>query len=131
MNVKKMGMALLAVSLGSSTWAAAPKSTPALLEKGKTSYTRNCLACHGETGDGNGPTGKFLRPKPRDFRTEPFKQGNKPEEVFNTISKGVPNTPMVAFSTLPEEERWALAYYVLELQGPKGNRKDTPRKEKK
>jgi mono/diheme cytochrome c family protein len=132
MNVK-LGMTLLAVSLGSSAWAAAPKSTPALLEKGKTSFSRNCLACHGELGDGNGPTGKYLQPKPRNFKTDPFKQGDKLEDIFNTIGKGVPNSPMVSFATLPEEERWALAYYVLELKGPKGKGapKEAPKKGKK
>ncbi len=133
MNVKKMGMTLLAVCMGSSAWAAAPKSTPVLLEKGKTSFARNCLACHGETGEGDGPTGKFLMPKPRNFKTEPFKQGEKPDQIFDTISKGVPGSTMVAFATLPEEERWALAYYVLDLKGPKGKGtpKDTPKKGKK
>jgi mono/diheme cytochrome c family protein len=127
MNLKKLGVTLLAVSLGSTAWAAAPKSTPALIEKGKTSFARNCLACHGETGDGNGPTGKFLNPKPRNFKTEPFKQGDKPDQIFNTITKGVPNSTMVAFTSLPEEERWALTYYVLELKGVKGKGKETPK----
>jgi mono/diheme cytochrome c family protein len=127
MNLKKLGVTLLAVGLGSTAWAAAPKSTPALIEKGKTSFARNCLACHGETGDGNGPTGKFLNPKPRNFKTEPFKQGDKPDQIFNTITKGVPNSTMVAFTSLPEEERWALTYYVLELKGVKGKGKETPK----
>jgi hypothetical protein len=57
-----------------------------------------------------------LVPKPRNFVTEPFKKGNKPEEVFQVITNGLPASTMVAFSRLPEEERWALTYYVLEFQ---------------
>jgi mono/diheme cytochrome c family protein len=126
-NVKKMGTVVLALLVGSSAWAAAPKSSPELLAKGKTSYTRNCQACHGEAGDGNGPTGQFLNPKPRDFRTGPFKKGNKPEEIFNTISTGLPGSAMVPFTSLPEEERWALTYYVLSFQPQgKGAKKDAP-----
>jgi mono/diheme cytochrome c family protein len=121
--------ATLALVVGSTTWAAAPKSTPALIEKGKASYATNCLACHGEKGEGNGPTGQYLAPKPRNFVTEPFKKGNKPEEVFKSISDGLPGSTMVSFGKLPEEERWALTYYVLNFQ-PKA-KPAAPKKAKK
>ena len=85
-SIKWMG-ATLALVVGSTAWAAAPKSTPALMEKGKTSYATNCLACHGEKGEGNGPAGQYLVPKPRNFVTEPFKKGNKPDEVFKSITE--------------------------------------------
>ena len=49
--------------------------TPELLEKGKTVYTVNCMTCHGEKGDGNGPAGQYMNPKPRDFAKEKFKGG--------------------------------------------------------
>jgi cytochrome c len=114
-SIKWMG-ATLALVVGSTAWAAAPKSTPALIEKGKTSYATNCLACHGEKGEGNGPAGQYLVPKPRNFVTEPFKKGNKPEEVFKSITDGLQGSTMVSFSRLPEEERWALTYYVLQMQ---------------
>jgi mono/diheme cytochrome c family protein len=114
-SMKWIGVTLAAM-LGTSAWAAAPKSTPALLEKGKASYSTNCLACHGEKGEGNGPAGAYLLPKPRNFVAEPFKKGNKPEEVFQTISTGLQGSTMVSFARLPEEERWALAYYVLNFQ---------------
>lgn len=120
MTLKTLGVTVLAVCLGSSVWAAAPKPTPELREKGKTSYTRNCQACHGEKGDGQGPTGAFLNPKPRNFATEPLKQGSKPEEIFRTISTGVPGSSMVSFGTLPEEERWALTYYVSDFLPKQG-----------
>jgi cytochrome c len=114
-SIEWMGAAL-ALVVGSTAWAAAPKTTPALIEKGKTSYSTNCLACHGEKGEGNGPAGQYLLPKPRNFTAEPFKKGNKPEEVFKSISEGLQGSTMVSFARLPEEERWALAYYVLDFQ---------------
>ena len=91
----------------------APKETPELLEKGKAAYLVNCLACHGEKGDGAGPAGQALNPKPRDFSKDPFKQGTKPEELFKSISEGVAGTPMIGYAHLPEEDRWGLTYYVL------------------
>lgn len=104
----------LALALASS---AAPAKSQALLDKGKTSFLTNCMACHGEKGAGDGPGAAALNPKPRNYAKDPFKQGDKPDEIFNTLSKGVPGTPMVAFAHLTEEERWALVYWVLELKG--------------
>ncbi len=89
-----------------------PFST-ALLDKGKTVYTTNCLACHGDKGDGNGPAGAMMKPKPRNLGTEAYKQGETPEKVFTTLTKGVPNTAMAPFAHLSAEDRSALTYYVL------------------
>ena len=99
--------------------AAPPPSTPAMIEKGKTSFSTSCMVCHGEKADGKGPAGASLNPPPRNFSTDKFKQGEKPQQVFNTISKGIPNTSMAPFGHLPEEERWALTYYVLSFKKKK------------
>jgi mono/diheme cytochrome c family protein len=102
--------------------AAPPAKTKELLDKGRTSFLTNCMACHGEKGAGDGPGAAALNPKPRNYAKDPFKQGDKLEDIFATLGKGVPNTPMVAFGHLPEAERWALAYWVLELKA-QGNDK--------
>lgn len=98
--------------------AEAPKKTPELLERGRASFERNCSACHGEKGAGDGIAAAALSPKPRNFATERFKNGSKPAQIFETLKKGVPGSAMVPFTNLPEEERWALAYWVAELKGP-------------
>ncbi len=54
-----------------------------------------------------------MNPKPRNLGTEAFKQGETPEKVFTTISKGVPNTAMAPFAHLSAEDRSGLTYYVL------------------
>jgi mono/diheme cytochrome c family protein len=92
--------------------AAPPKSTPEVLAKGKASYATNCVLCHGEKGDGNGPAGQAMNPKPRDFNAGQFKNGNTPEGIFKTLGEGLKDTAMVSFQHLSEEERWALAHYV-------------------
>ncbi|MBK7864017.1 MAG: cytochrome c [Archangiaceae bacterium] len=97
--------------------AAAPAKSQALLDKGKAAFQINCVACHGEKGAGDGPGAAALNPKPRNYAKDPFKQGDKLEDIFATLTKGVPGTPMVAFAHLAEEDRWALAYWVLELKG--------------
>jgi mono/diheme cytochrome c family protein len=90
----------------------APKATAEILEKGRAQYEVVCASCHGTKGDGNGPAGAYLTPKPRHFGTEKFKQGDGVTDVYMTLERGVPGTPMVAFAHLPEDDRWALSWYV-------------------
>lgn len=96
-----------------------PKKTPEILEKGRASFAKNCVACHGPKGEGDGAAAKSLKPPPRNLVTEPLKAGSKVGDVFGVLANGVKGTGMIAFKHLPEEERWALAYYVLSLHHPK------------
>jgi mono/diheme cytochrome c family protein len=93
-----------------------PKKTPELLNAGKKLFGANCVPCHGEKGDGKGPVGMALTPHPSDFaeplRNWPNTKG-KPERIFEVISKGIPNSAMVAWTQFPEKERWGLVYYVM------------------
>jgi high-affinity iron transporter len=95
--------------------ATPPARTPALLERGQASYARNCVACHGPKGEGDGVAAKALKPKPRNLVTEPLPGGAA--EVFAVLGAGVKGTGMIAYKHLSEEERWALAYYVAGLAG--------------
>ena len=96
-----------------------PKESPALLEKGKSVFATNCVTCHGEKGDGNGPAGAYMNPKPRNFATEKFKKGDKPQQIFNSITNGLEGTAMTSYKHIPEDERWALAYYVHSFRSKK------------
>jgi mono/diheme cytochrome c family protein len=93
-----------------------PGKTPELLEQGRASFQRNCASCHGEKGTGDGFAAAGLNPKPRNFTTDPFKNGARPPQVFETLARGIPGTAMVPFRHLSEQERWALAYWVEELR---------------
>jgi high-affinity iron transporter len=95
---------------------AAPKPTPQLIERGRGAYAVWCIACHGATGAGDGSTAARLDPRPRNFREQKFKQGARADQVFQTLGKGVPGSAMQPFKNLSDEERWALAWYVLELK---------------
>ena len=87
-----------------------------MVEKGRTVFQNNCIACHGEKGDGHGPAARSIAgAKPRDFTTGYFRFGGSPEEIFNTITKGSEGTAMPAWSSLPEKERWALVAYIKTL----------------
>ena len=91
------------------------------LLKGKELYKKNaCQTCHGLLGDGDGPAGKNLNPPPRSYKNlESYKQGHTVEEITNTLLTGVPGTSMAAYAHLNEEDRKAIATYVVSLQKTK------------
>lgn len=95
---------------------APPKKTPELLNKGKTIFEQTCAPCHGSKGDGKGPAGAALKPPPSDF-TKPLKEWPNTKgdlnKIFEVISKGIPNSGMVAQTQYSEQERWALAYTTI------------------
>ncbi|MDR6984172.1 high-affinity iron transporter [Rheinheimera pacifica] len=80
--------------------------------RGKALYQQNCAACHGDTGHGDGPAGTALDPTPTDFHDTERYNARSLFGLFNTISLGVADTGMVAFSHLDEQSRWDLAFYV-------------------
>jgi mono/diheme cytochrome c family protein len=92
-----------------------PKKSPELLAQGKKLYDQNCVTCHGPKGDGKGQLGAALKPAPSDF-TKPLNQWafgkGDLKKVFDVITKGIPNSSMIKWDHLPEQERWALVYYV-------------------
>ena len=96
-----------------------PARSPELVALGKRTYGIYCTACHGETGAGDGSAAGKINPRPRNFRTDKFRQGSKVAQIFETLRKGVPGTGMVNYTNLSEEERWALSWYVLELKAGK------------
>ncbi len=82
-------------------------------------YRRHCVHCHGVTGDGRGPTARFLNPYPRDYRAGiyKFKSTYNPvrptdEDLHKVLINGVPGTAMPSFSLLPASEVEALLEYV-------------------
>ncbi|MBI4809679.1 MAG: cbb3-type cytochrome c oxidase subunit I [Nitrosomonadales bacterium] len=92
-----------------------------LLPRGKQVYLRRCVGCHGEKGDGNGPSARFMNPKPRDFTTGTFKfrstagdANSLPSDgdLFVTISHGLWGTAMPSWFDIPVQERLAVIQYI-------------------
>ncbi|MFQ5741660.1 MAG: ethylbenzene dehydrogenase-related protein [Acidobacteriota bacterium] len=84
-------------------------------------YDKHCAVCHGLSGDGKGDAAYLLQPKPRNFRAGRFRLVSSVnlqptrEDLFETITQGMPGTPMPSWAHLPESDRWTLADYVLKL----------------
>lgn len=97
-----------------------PSPAQAAVDAGRSIYESHCWFCHGEDGDGSGPIAEYLWPRPRDFTIGSFKlrttgSGELPtdEDLFRTISLGLPGTAMPAWeSTLSALERWQVIAYI-------------------
>ncbi len=109
--------------LGAGLWAAdrPDRGRPDFqaLEQGRLVFEQNCAICHGALGDGRGMAGMMVRTKPRNFRPGVFKFRSTPtgslptdEDLFQTISRGLRGTGMVAQDDLPERERRAVVEYL-------------------
>ncbi|MBY0471673.1 c-type cytochrome [bacterium] len=105
--------------VGKPKFKKAWNQTPEILAHGKQLYAVQCVSCHGADGKGDGPAAAALIPHPRNFHSnEGWKNGRKLTMVFKTLKEGIPGSGMASFATLPAEDRWAVAHYVLSLNGP-------------
>jgi len=89
----------------------APRALPDLA-KGRALYAANCAACHGDKGDGNGAMAATLEPKPIAFTDAERAGARSVMALYQVISQGVEGTSMASYASLPEEQRWALAFFV-------------------
>lgn len=92
---------------------------PALAEKGEAVYTRFCVSCHGQTGDGHGYSAQWLDPRPRDFTSGVFKCRSTPsgtlptnEDLLRSLNVGFFHTYMPPWAVLGEPSLRAVAEYL-------------------
>jgi cytochrome c oxidase cbb3-type subunit 2 len=92
-----------------------------LVALGKRVYDKQCAACHGATGRGDGEAAYLLYPKPRDLTKAQYRLVSTwerlptDEDLFRVISRGMPGSAMPSWGHLPEESRWGLVHYVKSL----------------
>ncbi len=79
---------------------------PELAAGGAKLFQRNCVECHGKTGEG-------LK-KAADLQL-PVVQQQSDGTLFWKITNGNPDRGMPSFSRLPELQRWQLVLYVRTL----------------
>lgn len=91
----------------------------ALFSAGRYVYQRNCIACHGQWGDGKGEMAAGMLPPPRKFTQGVFKYRSTPpgflptsEDLMRTVRTGIPGTSMPSFSQLSEREVRAVVEYI-------------------
>ncbi|GAB4152266.1 MAG: hypothetical protein Tsb009_28070 [Planctomycetaceae bacterium] len=89
------------------------------LRTGRKLYMQHCMHCHGYSGDGNGPTAKYLNPLPRDYRLGIFKftSTKRPDkatrdDLMTILVNGIPGTYMPSFKLQPRKELEAIIEYI-------------------
>ena len=100
-----------------------PAPSQQLIDHGKDVWQgAKCWECHGQSGKGDGEKAPGLKDDlgfpapPADLTSGQFKSGPAVQDIFRTMSTGLSGTPMPSYrDSLSEEDRWALAYYVVSL----------------
>ena len=84
-------------------------------------YGRQCSVCHGPAGFGDGKAAYLVHPRPRDFSRGKFlvvSTDNRvptDEDLFQTVSRGMPGSAMPSWEHLTEQDRRDLVRYVRAL----------------
>jgi mono/diheme cytochrome c family protein len=80
---------------------------------GKAIYQRDCLACHGNMGQGNGPAAIALARPPADL-SMPMMWEHSDGALFWKITEG--RSPMPSFEkSLTGDNRWQVVNYIRTL----------------
>lgn len=88
------------------------------LEAGRMAYMQYCRTCHGDKGDGKGPSAPGLHPPPRDFTLATFKfaavaGGTLPhdEDFIRIVKGGLHGTAMLAWQ-VPDVQLKEIIQYI-------------------
>jgi mono/diheme cytochrome c family protein len=96
-----------------------PADSPEAL--GEKIYAKQCAACHGADGRGDGEAAYLLYPRPRNFRTGRYRLVStwegapSDEDLFLTVTRGIPGSAMPSWEHLDEKSRRALVAYIKSL----------------
>lgn len=98
-------------------------NSSATLEHGAQVYAQNCAACHGPKGDGDGPAGQQLSPRPADLTWLAHSGLVGDQYIVWTVSEGGKpvGSAMPAFKgVLSHRDIWAVTFYVRKRLGVHG-----------
>lgn len=88
---------------------------PETIALGERLYQAECAACHGESGQGDGPEASNLATAPTNFSDRALMAAKSQAELYQAITEGL-SPDMPAFEErLEEDERWALTTYLHSL----------------
>lgn len=86
---------------------------PAQIEQAAELYNKNCAACHGETGDGNGPAAATSAEKPAAFSDWAYMSEMRSDVLYAKTRRGGMGTGMPNFGTIfTPDETWSLVDYL-------------------
>lgn len=89
----------------------APSALPDI-KLGASVYAANCAACHGTSGNGDGPLAMQLDPKPIAFTDRDRARQRSVFALYQAVSQGIAGTAMPAFGQLSEQDRWSVSMFL-------------------
>lgn len=84
------------------------------VSRGETLFKLNCVICHGETGEGNGPVSFRIENKPANL-TSIITQSKSDGALFTTITNGVDGRMPPMVENLTVRDRWDVINYIRTL----------------
>jgi mono/diheme cytochrome c family protein len=103
------------------------------VNRGKQLYDKfGCVSCHGENGEGNGPTADAQRDHwgdpvpPRDLTMAQYKSGQDIKDLYWRIMTGINGTGMPPYENAfqSEAQKWAMIAYVKSLSADNDSQSD-------
>ncbi|HEY3266478.1 MAG TPA: cbb3-type cytochrome c oxidase subunit II [Armatimonadota bacterium] len=102
-------------SLVPAQWRTMPNPygpTSESLARGRFVYQQECVGCHGNFGDGQGPAAKYLNPKPANF-TSLRRIGASGGLIYYQVMNGITGSAMPSFKRELESEKiWDVSNYI-------------------
>ena len=89
----------------------APRDIPDV-SRGAALYAENCVSCHGAKGEGPAPAFAQLDPPPIAFADRARARDRSVFSLYQVITQGLEGTAMQSYASLPEADRWALAFHT-------------------
>jgi len=121
---KPYALLLVLPFLGSAALTWGQDLPPGDPVKGKVVYTRYCVSCHGELGNGAGEFAEWITTKPRDYRQGTFKWRSTPSgalptdsDLDKTIRDGIYGTFMPSWYPIGEHNRRDVIAYIKTFSG--------------
>ena len=94
------------------------RPTAASIAAGRAAYEKQCAACHGDTGLGDGRMGVELDPRPANLTDADWKHGSTDGDIFTVIRQGAKGTGMKAYGRkMTTHQIWDVVNYLRSI-GP-------------
>lgn len=92
-------------------------ASPSSLNSARNIYFEECVQCHGQRGQGDGPQARSHYPLPADLTDPKLLRNVTDGEIFYEISQG--RRPMPSFKNrLTQDQRWQLVLLVRSFSQP-------------
>ena len=110
-QVAGLARSLAAALLAEHPVPLAPTKVPDM-SRAAALFAQNCGACHGDAGQSPPAALMNIDPPPIDFTDRDRARERSAFGLYQVITQGLEGTTMPSFAALPEEQRWALAFYA-------------------